>query len=258
MELNTEFMRETFITAAKAIPVTLELTIITMVVSSILGFALALKRIGKKKSRAISFYISFVRGTPIVLQILFFYSLLPTLLNYILNVVLGLDVKVFDIDPIIYAFVVFILNTTAILTEVFRSSLSAIGFGQMEAALSVGMTTSQALRRIIIPQSLVSALPNICNTTVNTLKSTSLAYMMTVQDVMAVAKKEAAFGYNYIEAYLVVLLWYIILCTIVQLIFREVERVVAAYKSGHKVKRFNRLWRPDHVGIKKHTQVVWK
>ncbi len=93
--------------------------------------------------------------------------------------------------------------TGVTLTTGLAASLLSIGHGQMEAALSVVLTPWLVIRRIIIPQSLTSALPNICNTTVNVLKSTSLAYMMTVQDIMPVAKKHAAFGYNYIEAYLV-------------------------------------------------------
>lgn len=244
----------------KAIPVTLEITFVTMIVSLILGFALSLSKIGHKRNPLVNFYVSFVRGTPIVLQILFFYSLLPTLLNYLLNVVLRLNVKVFDINPIFYAFAVFILNTTAVLTEVFRASLLSIGHGQMEAALAVGLTPWQAIRRIIIPQSLTSALPNICNTTINVLKSTSLAYMMTVQDIMAVAKKQAAFGYNYIEAYLVVLVWYIILCTIIQIIFRVTEAKVAQYKKGKSVKAIKTqgLRRFSYAGIKERAQVVWR
>lgn len=244
----------------KAIPVTLEITFVTMIVSLILGFALSLSKIGHKRNPLVNFYVSFVRGTPIVLQILFFYSLLPTLLNFLLNVVLKLNVKVFDINPIFYAFAVFILNTTAVLTEVFRASLLSIGHGQMEAALAVGLTPWQAIRRIIIPQSLTSALPNICNTTINVLKSTSLAYMMTVQDIMAVAKKQAAFGYNYIEAYLVVLVWYIILCTIIQIIFRVTEAKVAQYKKGKSVKAIKTqgLRRFSYAGIKERAQVVWR
>ncbi|WP_078038287.1 amino acid ABC transporter permease [Oribacterium sp. C9] len=260
MELNTKFMKETFFIVMKAIPVTLEITLFTMIISLVFGFALSLKKIGHKKNLFINFYVSFVRGTPIVLQILFFYSLLPTLLNYILNIVLKLNIKIFDINPIFYALAVFVMNTTAVLCEVFRASLLSIGHGQMEAALAVGLTPWQAMRRIIIPQSLTSALPNICNTTVNVLKSTSLAYMMTVQDIMAVAKKQAAFGYNYIEAYLVVLVWYIILCTVIQLAFRVTEIKVAQYKQGKRVKvlKIQGLRRFSYAGIKERAQVVWR
>ncbi len=253
MQLNVQFMKETFGVTLKAVPVTLELTFITMLVSSVLGFFLALKKMNGRKSRPVDLYISFIRGTPIVLQILFFYSLLPTFLNYILNIVLGLNIKVFEINPVVYALTVFCLNTTAILTEVFRSALNSIGYGQMEAALSVGMTKWQAMRRIIIPQGLTSALPNISDTTVNVLKSTSLAYMMTVQDIMAVAKKEAAYGYNYIEAYLVVLFIYVILCVSVQVIFREAEHIAAAYKKENRTFKTFDFKRWSYVKVKEYT-----
>ncbi len=233
MNLNTEFMRSTFIHALSGVPVTLEITLVTLLISFPLGLAMALKRIKGQGIgyRIISIYISMIRSTPVVLQILFLYSLLPTLLNYVLNTLLHLDINVFRIDPIVYAFVVFSLNTTAILSEVFRSALQTVGKGQLEAALCSGMNTRQAYIRIVFPQALVSALPNICNTTINLLKSTSLAFMMTVKDIMAVAKVDAAFGYNYIEAYLVVLLIYILLCTIVQLLMKLIENRLSGYKK---------------------------
>lgn len=233
MKLNTDFMIKTFLAALKGIPVTLEITVVTLLLSAPIAFFMALKRLHKKGigSRITAGYVSFVRGTPIVLQILFLYSLLPSLLNYLLNRVLELDFDVFGVPPILYAFAVFGLNTTAVLSEVFRSALLTVGHGQMEAAISVGLSRRQAYLRIIIPQAMVSALPNICNTTVNLLKSTSLAFMMTVKDIMAIAKVQAAYGYNYIEAYLVVLLIYILLCTLVQLLFKAVERYLSSYKK---------------------------
>lgn len=233
MTLNTTFMREAFFTALAGLPVTLELTVVALAISFPLGFFMALGKEGNGKisRRLIAFYVSFVRGTPIVLQILFMYSLLPSLLNHIVKNVLGLSFNVFDINPILYAFVVFSLNTIAVLSEAFRSALLTVNHGQMEAALSVGLTRAQAYIRIIIPQALVAALPNICNTTVNLLKSTSLAYMMTVKDITAIAKLIAAKGYNYIEAYIVIFFIYILLCTVVQVLFQIIERTVSAYKQ---------------------------
>ena len=102
---------------------------------------------------------------------------------------------------------------------------------EMEAALSIGLTKRQAYLRIIIPQALTAALPNICNTAVSLLKSTSLAFMMTVKDITAIAKIDASFGYNYLEAYLVIFFVYILLCTLVQLVFHVLERNVASYKK---------------------------
>jgi L-cystine transport system permease protein len=233
MTLKTEFMKETFISSLGGIPTTLALTFITMMFSIPLAFFMAKSRLEKKKvsGKLVTGYVSLIRGTPVVLQILFLYSLLPSFLNYLIKSVLQLDYNIFKVNPILYAFLVFILNNTAVLSEVFRSALMTVNHGQMEAALSCGLSRRQAYIRIILPQAAVAALPNICNTTISLLKSTSLAFMMSVQDITAIAKVKAAYGYNYIEAYLVIALIYIIVCTVVQILFQLVEGRLSTYKK---------------------------
>lgn len=232
MHLNTQFMWETFLDVLYGIPVTLKIVAVTLLVSAPLGFLMAVSKSGEGRvgRRIIVAYVSLIRGTPVVLQILFLYSLLPTALNYLIKEVLGLTYNIFNLDPIFYAYIVFILNTTAVLSEVFRSAFATVNSGQREAALAIGMSKIQAYARIIIPQALVAALPNICNTTVSLLKSTSLAFMMTVKDITAIAKIDASFGYNYLEAYLVIFIVYIFLCSAVQGVFHLTERNAAAYK----------------------------
>lgn len=239
MNLDTKFMLETFIDVLSGVPVTLKITVVTLLVSAPVGFMMALSRAGKGRvgRRIITAYVSLIRGTPVVLQILFLYSLLPTLLNYLIKEVFGLEYNIFRVDPILYAYIVFILNTTAVLSEVFRSALSTVNQGQMEAALSIGMTKAQAYIRIIVPQALVAALPNICNTTVSLLKSTSLAFMMTVRDITAIAKIDASFGYNYLEAYLVIFFAYILLCSLVQGVFYLTEHSVSSYRREKAIRK---------------------
>lgn len=234
MSLNIEFIEQTFKDVLAGIPITLELTFVTLIISIPIAFYMARQKLEKKKisSKIVTGYVSFVRGTPVVLQILFLYSLLPTLLNYLIKEVIGLEFNIFDINPIIYAFVVFSLNTTASLTEVFRSALLTVEHGQLEAAMSIGMNKFQAYVRIIIPQAVVSALPNICNTTISLMKSTSLAFLMTVKDITAIAKVKAAYGYNYIEAYIVIAVVYIVLCTLVQLAYAFTEKCASHYKRA--------------------------
>lgn len=233
MTINTEFMIQTFKDVLAGIPVTLELTFVTLLISAPIAFFMALQKIEQKKvgGKIVSGYVSFVRGTPIVLQILFLYSLLPTFLNYFIKEILKLEFDIFSLNPIVYAFIVFSLNTIAVLSEVFRSALLTVAQGQMEAALSIGLSKRQAYTRIIIPQALVSALPNLCNSTISLMKSTSLAFMMTVKDITAIAKVNAAYGYNYIEAYVVIAIVYIFLCSAVQLIYRAVEKYFSSYKK---------------------------
>ncbi len=230
--VNLSFLKETFFAALTGIPVTLQITAVTLLLSTPLAFFMAQHRIEKRpiRGKLAAGYVSLMRGTPIVLQILFFYSLLPTVLNYFIREVLGLNFNIFRMNPIVYAYLVFTLNTTAILAEIFRSALETVGHGQMEVAMTVGLTKWQAYTSIIIPQAIVSALPNLCNATINLLKSTSLAFMMSVQDVTAIAKVRAAYGYNYIEAYLDVCFVYIILCTVIQLLFYFIEKHVSIYK----------------------------
>lgn len=75
---------------------------------------------------------------------------------------LGLSFNIFRTDPIIYAYIVFTLNTTAVLSEVFRSALSTVPDGQLEAALSIGLNARQAYVRIISAGAFIAALPNLC------------------------------------------------------------------------------------------------
>lgn len=223
--IDFHFLIKTFWLSIRAIPVTLEITVVSLLLAVVPALIIALVRIKKIKvlSQLGAVYVSFIRGTPVVLQILVIYSLIPSLLNVMIQKT-GSSFNVFELNPIIYAFIVFALNSTATLSEVFRSALQTVHKGQMEAALSIGLTKFQAFRRILFPQAINSALPNICNLTVGLIKNTSLAFMMTVKDITAVAKIEAAYGYNYIEAYLDIFVVYLIVCSVVQVLFKFTEK----------------------------------
>ena len=227
MQLNFSFLIHTFWLCVKAIPVTLEITFVSLLLAVIPALLIALARIHKIKVLELicRIFVSFIRGTPIVLQILIVYSIMPSLLNNFVKGA-GLQINVFEINPIVYAFVVFGINSTATLSEVFRSAISSVDRGQLEAALSIGDTHFQAFHRIVLPQALVSALPNLCSTTVILIKNTSLAFMMTVREITGVAKIEAAYGYNYVESYIDIFVIYIFVCLTVELIFRRIERRV--------------------------------
>lgn len=233
MEFDYGFMIETFYKIWDGIGVTLGLTALSLLIALPISFYMAVIRLrGHKLGTGITrFYISFVRGTPLVLQILLMYSLLPSFLNFALKS-MGSSFNIFEsVNPFWYAVIVFSLNTIALLAEVFRSALMSIDKGQMEAGVSVGLTEWQTYRQIIIPQALVVALPAVSNITVNLIKGTSLAFLMTVKDVLAIGKIAASYGYNYIEAYLDVFVVYIIVCTIVQLVYRIAEKRIGAFRA---------------------------
>lgn len=231
MELNYEFMLRTIGLLLQAVPVTLKITAVTLVLAAPFAFLLALARLYKVPyaGEFASAYVSVMRGIPVVVQILVVYSLLPSLLNYLFKKA-GITYNIFDLDTIWYAYIIFTLSEIAILSEVFRSALGSIGGGQVEAGLSVGMSMWTIYRRILIPQALVTAIPSLCNVTVSLIKNTSLAFMMAVQDITAAGKIAASYGYNYVEAYLDVFLVYILLCSLVQAAFRFSERCLGKFR----------------------------
>ncbi len=225
MQLDFAYLVRTFWLCIKAIPVTFEITLVSLLLALIPALLIALCRIHKIRglSQLCRLFVSFIRGTPIVLQILIVYSIVPSLLNSLVKKA-GWSINVFDLNPIIYAFVVFGINSTATLSEAFRSAISSVNRGQIEAALAIGETPFQAFRRIVLPQAAVSALPNLCSITVILIKNTSLAFMMTVREITAVAKIEAAYGYNYVESYIDIFIIYIAVCLAVEFLFKRFEK----------------------------------
>jgi len=232
--LDYEFMLETFIVALSGVPVAMLVTIVALLIALPLGFLLALTRVNRIPviNQLAQIYVSFVRGTPIIIQIFVIYSSIPIILNMIFTKY-NIGLEVYDIHPIWYAFVVFSFSTTAIIIEVFRSAINTMDKGQLEAAKSVGLTNIQAYRRIIIPQMLVVAMPNLCTATINLIKATSLGYAMSLQEITLKAKVEANIGYNYIEAYLDVFIIYLIICSLVEFAFKWYEKRLAKYKSSY-------------------------
>ncbi|MCJ7841033.1 amino acid ABC transporter permease [Lederbergia sp. NSJ-179] len=231
MGINVEFLIDTFFIALSGVPVALLITIVALLIALPLGFLLALTRLNQipvlnQFSRV---YVSFVRGTPVIVQIFIIYNSVPLLLSAIFEKY-NVQINVYDINPIWYAFIVFSINTTAILIEVFRSAINTVSKGQLEAALSIGLTQPQAFRRIIIPQTLVVALPNICTATVNLIKATSLGYAMSLHEITLKAQVAANVGYNYVEAYIDIFLVYLILCSAVEYLFKWYEKRITKYK----------------------------
>ena len=223
MDLN--YIVNTFLVTLKGIPVTLIIMVVAILLSFIPALLLALGQIYKVRGvRTFSVvYLAFIRATPPILLILFFYSLFPSLLNQIFKS-LGSQVDVFKFNPLYYAFIIYSLMTTGSLSEILRSAILTVDKGQLEAAQAIGLTNFQAYLRIVFPQALRSALPNLANLVINLVKGTSLVFVMTVKDITALAKIEASHSYQYSESYLVIFVIYLIICGLIQWIFRGLEK----------------------------------
>lgn len=148
------------------------LTIVSMALGLACGFLAAIARGSRSRLVRAPFdlYVSFFRGTPLLVQIFLVYYGLPQ----------------FDVtlDPLPSAVVVFTLNSGAYLSETIRGAFNAVPYGQREAALSTGLSKLQVLRHVVVPQALRVAIPPIGNTFVSLLKDTSLAAVITIVELM--------------------------------------------------------------------------
>ena len=156
--------------------ITLEIFCVTLLLSLPLGLAVALCRISNLRPlrHLMEFYIWIMRGTPLMLQLLFVYFALPMI-----------GIRLPDIAATLLAFT---LNYAAYFAEIFRAGIQSIGRGQYEAAKSLGMTYTQTMRRIIVPQMIRHVLPPVSNETINLVKDTSLIYILAMNDLLRVAR----------------------------------------------------------------------
>lgn len=185
----------------QALPTTFYLLFASVLIALVLGFFFAWAKIGKNKvlKALSSIFISFMRGTPMMVQILIIFILIPVVAYN--N---GLDTSSWN--PSLYAIVAFSLNMTAFFAEIFRSAYLSLDYGQIEAALSLGMSRIQMFRRVILPQAAASALPNATNMTLELMKNTSIAAVIGVYDILGKAQQLAKnnYGQGQLELYITV------------------------------------------------------
>jgi len=227
-----EFAVGAFFKICAAIPMTLLISVVSMLIGLVIGYAATLCRMYKIPvlQRISAVYVSLIRGTPLLVLIYIVYYGIPLALSF-LNQETGWNISVNGISPLAFALVAFSINTGAYLAEVIRSALGAVDPGQMEAAYSVGMTAGQGMRRIVLPQALLVALPNLGNTFLGFIKGTSLAYTVMVVDIMAVAKVEAADGYRYLEAFVDAAIIYWLVSIVFEKLFALAEKRIARHRG---------------------------
>lgn len=216
------------------LPLTSCIAIVSFVIGNLLGFFVALVRIYKVPvlKYICRFYVSFVRGTPLVIQLF--------LMNYgVVRIIYFLQTSTTqfaNLDPNVISaeflgLLAFSINNGAYASETIRSAIEAVPNGQFEAAKSVGMTTSQMMIRIIIPQAIRSAVPNMTNSMINTMKDTSLLFTIGIIDMMGQAKIFGSRTLKLIEVYVAVALIYWILCTVMTRVFAVIEKRSKVYNK---------------------------
>ena len=197
---------------------TLSIFFLTLAFSVPLGMLVALGRMSKRRvvRAPISLYIYLMRSTPLMLQIMFIYFLLPMVLPF----------RVDRFWAVIFAFVI---NYAAYFAEIFRSGIQSIPRGQHEAAQVLGYTRGQTFFRIVLPQVAKRVLLPVCNEVITLIKDTALASTVAVVDLMTVAKKQVSSSSS-IEPYLVAILMYLILNGVAEQLCKLAERKMDYYR----------------------------
>ncbi len=179
---------------------TIPLTAISFVLGLVLALVVALMRLSRSRpvSAVARFYVSVIRGTPLLLQLFIIYYGLPSL---------GLT-----IDPFPSAVIAFTLNVGGYASEVVRASILSVPRGQSEAAATVGMGYATTLRRIVLPQAARVAVPPLSNTLISLVKDTSLASTIQVTELLRKAQEAAAPTYEFFALYGVAAVYYWVIC----------------------------------------------
>lgn len=233
--INTEFMMKAMIEIIKYVPVTMSITIVSMIFAFIIAFTTAMVRIYKVPvlKNIFSIYISFTRGTPLLVQMYLAYYGIPKVLDF-MHINYGWNINVNMIPAIYFVYFAFSFNVGAYFSETIRAAIAGVDKGQIEAALSVGMSPFQGMIRVVFPQAFTIIVPNLGNTLIGLLKDTSLAFIISVVDIMGQAKIVGARGLNFFEAYIAVAIIYWIICMSIEFLVSKVEKRVRIYEGGYR------------------------
>lgn len=199
--------------------VSLQLFFITLLLSIPLGVALALMRLSRYPLMRVSVsgYLWLMRGTPLMLQMLFIYYALPLLP--------GGGIRLPDFPAAIVAFV---LNYAAYFAEIFRAGIQSIDRGQYEGAKALGMSYPQTMRRVIMPQVIRRILPPLSNETITLVKDTSLIYVLALNDLLRAARGIVQRDFT-ITPFIVAAVFYLLMTLLLTWLFQYLEKRYASH-----------------------------
>lgn len=203
-----------------ALPMTVYLLVYSLIFGLLIGLILTFAQLrgGRVAATIAHGYISLMRGVPPLVLIFLLFMGLPQFVPALAKM-----------PKSTFIVVAMTLKSSANLGEMMRSSYLAVEHGQTEAALSVGMTEAQAVRRIVLPQAVAIAVPNFGNNVIGLFKDTALAFSIGTLDLMGRAQtiSQASYGATRLEVYVSVAVVYWIICLLLQLLTTVTERATS-------------------------------
>ncbi|TXK79834.1 amino acid ABC transporter permease [Paenibacillus sp. N3.4] len=200
------------------LPLTLLILVASLAIGFALGLLIALTRLYNIPvlSQIAIVYVSFIRGTPILIQLFLVFYGLPMLLEIV-------HINISRWDPIYFVIATYGLSIAAFKSENIRAAVNAVDRGQTEAAYAVGLTGTQSFFRIVVPQALLIAFPNFANSVIGFLKDTSLAFSIGVMDMMGRGQTLIASTAHALEVYISLTIIYYITVLIFEKVFKISE-----------------------------------
>jgi len=220
----------------RGLVVTLELTVLSMVIGVALGVVLALMKLSPNTvlRTTSGVYIWVFRGTPVLVQLIFWYNMALIFPR------IGFGAFSVDTNRVISTFGAAILalglNEGAYMAEIVRAGILSVSRGQMDAALATGLTRRQAMRHIVIPQALRVILPPTGNQAIGMLKTTSIASVIAAQDLLTVTENIYAKTFLVVELLIVASLWYLVGTSVASIGQYFIEKKFGAGASSTNVK----------------------
>ncbi|MCD8823713.1 amino acid ABC transporter permease [Mammaliicoccus sciuri] len=206
------------------------ITLVTFVLGLILALVTALMRISSSKvlKGIARFYVSIIRGTPMIVQLFIIFYGIPE----IGRLATGNADNQLTLSPVIAAIIGLSLNVGAYASEILRGGIMSIPKGQTEAAYSIGMNYKQTVQRIILPQAIRVSVPALGNTFLSLIKDTSLLGFILVAEMFRKAQEVASTTYEFLTIYLLVAILYWIACFIISIVQSYYEAYIErGYRS---------------------------
>ncbi len=216
-----EFFTTVVVFTPKFIPgvfMTFKLSVLSIMMGTVFGLLAAMLKLSHNRlmEAFTDFYVTIVRGTPLLLQLIFIFYGLPQL---------GIEFNSFFSAVIGLAF-----HNGAYISEIFRGAIESIDYGQREAARAMGMTKYQTLRRVILPQAIKRSVPALGNQFIIAVKDSSLASAITITETLMLSRQFVAATYNVFPIFFIAACYYLLITSGLSRLLLRVERRFKIYE----------------------------
>lgn len=207
-----------------AVPVTLAMAVVIFIFSTLIGGLFAFieyRRIPVLRQLVVTYKVTF-KGIPMVVVIFLTYYGLPPALHFVATL-FDVEINAHSTPNWVIVIVALTACVAAFQTEVVKGALNSFDAGQSDAAASLGYTNGQLFRRVMFPQIIVAAIPDLANAFMVIMKALSLAFAIEVVDIFAQAQLTAALNFYYLEAFLIAVVFYMVIAYVVTKVADKIE-----------------------------------